>query len=514
MGPVTGFARHRNPTGGRVAATTWLAGASLLAALITGWSADRAWSSLVDYAPAPPAATAGRAAGPALSPRVVLVLVDGLGVDSAREVPALDAVSRRGAALTCAVSPPSLSRPGRATLLTGARPHVHGATTNFHPDRPAAAPSLLDGLSGARVWGSKLWPGLFPRGFGGGAHVTRVDIQHAEHRDKAEALFAAERAAVAEAVAALDRDLGFAVIDLLGVDSSSHDHGVGSPEQRDALRHVDAMLQALTPAVLERGGTLVVTADHGHVAEGGHGGDEPEVTAVPLVLAGAGVRAGARGACAHLDVAPTLAVLLGVAAPAAAEGRVLWEALVSAAPTALAARAAGPITNGGPRAGRLATALVAAVLAVGLCALGVSVAGPLPSAGFGLAAAASAALLLQWSGLRLSLSGINDEALLVPYFSRVLAFATLAGLCGAVAAAALARDRARLVVVAGAVAVSQGSLLLFAAVVHGRHSLLVDGPIEAIGVVFFAFAALVASLGLAPLPLVAAIAHAVRGRVR
>lgn len=491
-----------------------LAGASLLAALITGWSADRAWSSLVDYSPVPPAATVGPAAGPALSPRVVLVLVDGLGVDSAREVPALGALSRRGAAFTCAVSPPSLSRPGRATLLTGAPPHVHGATTNFHSGRPAVAPSLLDGLRGARVWGSKLWPGLFPRGFDGGAHVTRVDIHHAEHRDKAEALFAAERDAVAEAVAALDHDLGFAVIDLLGVDSSSHDHGVASPEQRDALRHVDAMLQSVALAVVERGGTLVVTADHGHVAEGGHGGDEPEVTAVPLVLAGAGVRAGARGTCAHLDVAPTLAALLGVAAPAAAEGRVLWEALESAAATALPARAPGALPNGGPQAARLATGLIAAALAAGLCLFGASVAGPLPSAGFGLVAAASAVLLLQWSGLRLSLSGINDEALLVPYFARVLTFAALAGLCGAGAAAALARDRARLVVVAGAVTAGQGALLLFAAIVHGRHSLVVDGPIEAIGVVFFAFAALVASLGLAPLTLVVAVTHAVRERVR
>jgi hypothetical protein len=274
------------------------------------------------------------------------------------------------------------------------------------------------------------------------------------------------------------------------------------------------MLQALAPAVLERGGTLVVTADHGHVAEGGHGGDEPEVTAVPLVLAGAGARAGARGTCAHLDVAPTLAALLGVAAPAAAEGRVLWEALEAPPTAALPVRPVGASPSGEPRAARLATALIAAALAAGLCAFGTSVAGPLSSAGFGLAAAASAALLLQWSGLRLSLSGINDEALLVPYFARVLAFAALAGLCGAVAAAALARDRARLAVVAGAVAAGQGGLLLFAAAIHGRHSLVVDGPIEAIGVVFLAFAALVASLGLAPIALIAAVAHAGRERVR
>jgi arylsulfatase A-like enzyme len=51
---------------------------------------------------------------------------------------------------------------------------------------------------------------------------------------------------------------------------------------------------------------------------------------VPLILSGAGIRAGASLAtCETIDVAPTLSLLLGGDIPANAEGRVLWEALDS-----------------------------------------------------------------------------------------------------------------------------------------------------------------------------------------
>jgi len=71
----------------------------------------------------------------------------------------------------------------------------------------------------------------------------------------------------------------------------------------------------------------VVTADHGHVGIGGHGGPEEEVLHVPLVLAGAGVRAGVRGTARQVDVAPTLSTLLGLAIPSSNQGRPLLDAL-------------------------------------------------------------------------------------------------------------------------------------------------------------------------------------------
>lgn len=57
---------------------------------------------------------------------------------------------------------------------------------------------------------------------------------------------------------------------------------------------------------------------------------------IPMILSGAGIRAGAQlDACELIDLAPTLSVLLGGAIPEHNQGRILWEALdtQNAAPT-------------------------------------------------------------------------------------------------------------------------------------------------------------------------------------
>src|SRR5205814_2939737 len=75
-------------------------------------------------------------------------------------------------------------------------------------------------------------------------------------------------------------------------------------------------------------GPMLVLSDHGHMPRGGHGGAEPAVRRAFLVLAGPGVRAGGRVPRAStVDVAPTLAALLGVPAPGQALGRTLFEVL-------------------------------------------------------------------------------------------------------------------------------------------------------------------------------------------
>jgi arylsulfatase A-like enzyme len=52
---------------------------------------------------------------------------------------------------------------------------------------------------------------------------------------------------------------------------------------------------------------------------------------VPLLFSGAGIRAGSRlGTCELIDIAPTLALLLGGDMPQQSEGRALWEILDTA----------------------------------------------------------------------------------------------------------------------------------------------------------------------------------------
>src|SRR6185503_18687811 len=113
----------------------------------------------------------------------------------------------------------------------------------------------------------------------------------------------------------------------LDVDRAGHSRGVGA-EYRAAAADVDRMLRVAFAGIDFTRDAVIVTADHGHVAPGGHGGVEPEVSHVPLILAGAGIVPGAHANDARLvDVAPTVAALLGIAAPGHAEGRALTELL-------------------------------------------------------------------------------------------------------------------------------------------------------------------------------------------
>jgi Metalloenzyme superfamily len=114
---------------------------------------------------------------------------------------------------------------------------------------------------------------------------------------------------------------------VLDVDRAGHAEGVGET-YRATAGAVDRMLRAAVASLDLSTTTVIVTADHGHVAPGGHGGIEREVAHVPLILAGKGVVPGAQIRDPRLiDVAPTVAALLGVPAPGHAEGRALVEAL-------------------------------------------------------------------------------------------------------------------------------------------------------------------------------------------
>src|SRR5258708_7771893 len=134
-------------------------------------------------------------------------------------------------------------------------------------------------------------------------------------------------------------DAALIAVHVIDVDRAGHASGVGD-DYRAAARATDRMLRVAFAQLDLARDTVIVTADHGHVASGGHGGTEPEVETVPVVIAGAGIVPGATARDATLmDVAPTVAALLGVPAPGHAEGRTLVE-LLALAPDAAQRRVA------------------------------------------------------------------------------------------------------------------------------------------------------------------------------
>ena len=266
--------------------------------------------------------------GPPMARQVVVVLVDGLGLAASRGMPFLDELRARGADEDCVVGLPSLSLPGRAVMMTGAWQEVNGQTTNYHP-RPLRVDHVF---SVARRHGLMTALTAGHNGLRLFAPAVQRPVEYA--KDPETAPFAVYEAALRQQAgqsrALLEEargQAGFVMLELHAVDEAGHGWGAASQEYRRAAASADEAIRGFAaPLDLSRD-TLVVTADHGHVAPGGHGGAEPSVLHVPLVLAGAGIRAGARGACRQVDLAPTLCALLGLPMPASSQGRPLLDLL-------------------------------------------------------------------------------------------------------------------------------------------------------------------------------------------
>ncbi|HEX3761969.1 MAG TPA: alkaline phosphatase family protein [Kofleriaceae bacterium] len=296
---------------------------------------------------------------PRLARRVFVVVIDGLRLDRSYELPFLDELRRRGVDSEASSHYPTWSRPNYVSILTGVPPHASGVRTNHHVT-PVQLDSLMDraraaGLRVATATDYDVLPRLFLRRQGHGPPPA-LDPQAPPDADAASDLESLEQPSALPGIRAPDADLaspfddaryapwpgGFSeagsalaaghadlVVLLVGaVDAAGHAHGGDSPEYRDAAVVADrAVARVLAHVDLSRD-AVIVTADHGHTGRGGHGGVEPEVLAVPLIAAGAGIRPGATALDARLiDIAPTVAALLGLPAPGHGLGRTLTELL-------------------------------------------------------------------------------------------------------------------------------------------------------------------------------------------
>lgn len=227
-----------------------------------------------------------------------LIVADGLGLAPAS---AMQSAARLAAAGQCRetdVGPISVSRPVYAVISTGLEQDRSGARNNDE-ESPLAAESIWDvahaaGLEVAGVSDVPWWQQLFPRGFD--RYVTLPDD--------------ADSFALAE--------LGdLTLIHVANVDHAGHEHGGASPEYAAAALRVDRELGRFLDRQDLTRDLVIFTADHGHSATGGHGGQTPEIARVLTCFAGPGI--------AHTPpnpqilhsrtIAGTLAVLLGLRFP-------------------------------------------------------------------------------------------------------------------------------------------------------------------------------------------------------
>lgn len=263
----------------------------------------------------------GPGAGALRRPRkTVVVVVDGLGYAEAQTMQALAGLAAHGQCRKTDVGSLSLSRPVYAVLSTGLEADRNGVRFNDDPS-PLAADSLWDAARGGGYGVSAVselpwWRELFPRGFDD--YVLGEPAQN---------FF--ELAPPAD----------IRLIHPLYVDEAGHMAGADSEQYRSAVRRIDRELgEFLNGGSVDLARDLVVvTADHGHSAGGGHGGRQDRVAHVLTCFAGAGVRRDPDGGALQMTtVGPALAVLLGLRFPADMRAgdddlEALWEIVDTAA---------------------------------------------------------------------------------------------------------------------------------------------------------------------------------------
>jgi hypothetical protein len=267
---------------------------------------------------------------------VLLIIVDGLGVETSKRMSSLEQIRANGADRVAQAGEPSYSLPSWTAITTGAWHEQSGFATNF-VERSVEIDSVFAAASRAGLTTAISGPG--PAGYdqlyGGQVDMLAGFDQPEDAYTNTEAMAQVDADIAA---AALDQSANFQLVHFTAVDNAGHGYGGTSPEYEAAAQNVDGHIAQLLASTDLETTAMLVTSDHGHIAAGGHAGPEPEVIQVPLLAMGAGIKPGKYDTVDHVDITPTIAVLLGTSFPAHIQGRALLD-MISGPPELEAARA-------------------------------------------------------------------------------------------------------------------------------------------------------------------------------
>jgi hypothetical protein len=296
---------------------------------------------------APPAPAAGLAArapfGPPLTRRLALVLLDGVRFDvgtDPRRMPRLAERFRSHASAELWAEPISMTASAATVFGTGAHADLSLAIRN-----ETAQPTFFEDLftiarhAGLRTGtvGDPVWTGLYPEGW---------DVTRAETHQLAVGIDDGEAALVsADALQKMDPPLAVAVYHFATPDHMAHGHGIASEAYETYIAGFDARLASLLDH-FSADTTVIVVGDHGATMAGIHGSNTPEQRRTLILASGPGIVEGphALPPVDDVDLAPTMAALLGLPTPRSARGEPLVEWL-DVAPETRATMACANVTD-------------------------------------------------------------------------------------------------------------------------------------------------------------------------
>lgn len=272
-----------------------LLGSLLLGAAWAGAESTRAaWTKLTNFNP-PPVTQPMAATTPALTGRVLWLSIEGLSPREASLMPTLQWLAGRGARVSLTASEPLTPAATFATLLTGAPPTVHGVIL---PGRtaPLGAETILGAAQRLKL-STKLLGGPQGAALPAGAEARLAALKAASVGPEALTLVSLDDLAVTQ------KKLSLA------------DPAQG--EYRQAVAVLDGTILSLLEGIDLTKTTLVITGALPTSPDGLHRLSDSAL----LIAAGPGVQPGARSDAALVDVAPTVATLLGLPFPAQATGQ-------------------------------------------------------------------------------------------------------------------------------------------------------------------------------------------------
>jgi hypothetical protein len=277
-------------------------------------------SPLHNSPPAP-----GEALGTPNTRSLVIVLIDALRYDTSQKaqvMPFLNELRGRGASSMMHSRPPSYSEPAYTVILTGAWPDLSdGPTINvdyaivptFTQDdifSAAHRAGLRTAVSGY-YWFEK----LIPQEAVSASFYTSGEDQLADRQ-------------VTDAALPWLRGGNYhlVLIHIDQVDYAGHyEGGPIDPRWDVAATRADNLLNEIVSAMDLSQDTLLVISDHGQIDQGGHGGQDAVTLLEPFVLVGKGVIPGEYADIQMVDVAPTIAAVLGANIPGTSEGHPLTD---------------------------------------------------------------------------------------------------------------------------------------------------------------------------------------------
>jgi hypothetical protein len=257
---------------------------------------------------------------PPQTERVVMVIVGGLGQDTTRSVdmPNLETLVEAGASASMVSHPPTYPLPAWTTLLTGLWPELNNAPI-MEPRAYGLRPITFDHLfATARDAGMR----TAVAGFEGWKPLISADSS----------VFTSDEDAITDAQVAqaaltfiADSQYNLILIYFHQLNVIGQTEGVSSASYARAARQVDNHLQQIIRLVDLSNSVLIVTSDHGLLENGRLGGSESELTRLPFAMIGQRVIPGVYSPVRQIDLAPTVAALLGTRLPTFAQGRPLYE---------------------------------------------------------------------------------------------------------------------------------------------------------------------------------------------